>query len=73
MTEVEAMAAKLGLDLPISIDQRIAAAGRVGEHKTSMLQEIEAVVELGAGLGVPMPCTNAVYEKSRSITPKGIR
>ncbi|HEX4277840.1 MAG TPA: 2-dehydropantoate 2-reductase [Bryobacteraceae bacterium] len=73
MTEVEAVAAKLGLDLPISIDQRIAGAEKVGEHKTSMLQDLEAgrpmeleavvgaVVELGDRLGVPMPCTNTVY------------
>ncbi|PYR33489.1 MAG: hypothetical protein DMF93_25195, partial [Acidobacteria bacterium] len=39
MTETEAVAAKLGVDLPISIDQRMAGAEKVGEHKTSMLQE----------------------------------
>jgi 2-dehydropantoate 2-reductase len=73
MAEVEAVAAKLGLELPISIDQRMAGAEKVGEHKTSMLQDLEAgrpmeldpvvgaVVELGERLGVPMPCTRAVY------------
>jgi 2-dehydropantoate 2-reductase len=73
MIEVEAVAAKLGIELPISIDQRIAGAEKVGEHKTSMLQDLEAgrpleleavvgaVVELGERLGVPMPQTRAVY------------
>src|SRR5678815_2113593 len=73
MTETEAVAAKLGLEMPISIDQRMAGAEKVGAHKTSMLQDLEAgrpleleavvgaVVELGERLGVPMPSTCAVY------------
>jgi 2-dehydropantoate 2-reductase len=85
MTEVEAVAAKLGLDLPISIDQRIAGAEKVGEHKTSMLQDLEAgrpleleavvgaVVELGDRLGVPMPHTKTVYACTRLLeATKGI-
>jgi 2-dehydropantoate 2-reductase len=67
------VAMKLGLDLPITIDQRIAGAEKVGEHKTSMLQDLEAgrpmeleavvgaVVEIGDRLGVPMPVTRTVY------------
>jgi 2-dehydropantoate 2-reductase len=73
MTETEAVAAKLGLELPISIDQRMAGAAKVGAHKTSMLQDYEAgrpmeldavvggVIELGERLGVSMPATQAVY------------
>jgi 2-dehydropantoate 2-reductase len=73
MAECEAVAGKLGLELPISIDQRMAGAEKVGEHKTSMLQDLEAgrpleieavvgaVVELGEKLGVAMPATRAVY------------
>jgi 2-dehydropantoate 2-reductase len=73
MIETEAVAAKLGIELPISIDQRMAGAEKVGAHKTSMLQDLEAgrpmeieavvgaVVELGDRLGVPMPSTRAVY------------
>ncbi len=73
MTEVEAVAAKLGMELPISIEQRIEGAGKVGEHKTSMLQDLEAgrpleleaivgaVAELGERLEVPMPHTRSVY------------
>jgi 2-dehydropantoate 2-reductase len=73
MVETEAVAGKLGIELPISIEQRMAGAEKVGAHKTSMLQDWEggrpmeleavvgAVVELGERLGVPMPSTRAVY------------
>jgi 2-dehydropantoate 2-reductase len=65
MQEVEAVSLKLGMELPVSIDQRIAGAEKVGEHKTSMLQDLEAgrpmelealvgaVVELGERVGCP--------------------
>jgi 2-dehydropantoate 2-reductase len=42
MVETEAVAAKLGIEIPISIDQRMAGAEKVGAHKTSMLQDLEA-------------------------------
>jgi 2-dehydropantoate 2-reductase len=73
MEETIAVGAKLGLEVPITIDQRIAGAEKVGEHKTSMLQDLEAgrpieleavvgaVVELGERLNVPIPNTCAVY------------
>ncbi len=79
MTEAEAVAAKLGMELPVSIDQRIAGAEKVGEHKTSMLQDLEAgrpmeleavvgaVVELGERLGVAMPHTRTVYAATRLL------
>ncbi len=73
MAETEALAGNLGIEMPISIDQRIAGAEKVGEHKTSMLQDLEAgrpleldaiagaALELAERLGVPMPHTRAVY------------
>ena len=73
MAETEAVAGRLGIELPISIEQRMAGAEKVGAHKTSMLQDLEAgrpleieavvgaVVELGERLGVPMPSTRTVY------------
>jgi 2-dehydropantoate 2-reductase len=73
MTEVEAVAAELGIELPVSIEQRMAGAEKVGEHKTSMLQDLEAgrpleleavvgaVVGIGERLGVAMPHTKSVY------------
>jgi len=79
MQEVEAVSGKLGMELPVSIDQRIAGAEKVGEHKTSMLQDLEAgrpmeleaivgsVVELGERLGVPMPYTRTVYDCTKLL------
>ncbi len=73
MTEAECVATRLGMKLPVSIDQRMAGAARVGEHKTSMLQDLEAgrpleleaivgaVLELGERLHVAMPATRAIY------------
>jgi 2-dehydropantoate 2-reductase len=73
MTETAAVAARLGIEMPISIDQRMAGAEKVGAHKTSMLQDLEAgrpleleavvgaVIELGERLGVAMPATRTVY------------
>jgi 2-dehydropantoate 2-reductase len=53
MVESEAVAARLGIELPISIDQRMAGAETVGAHKTSMLQDFEAgrPMELEAVVG----------------------
>jgi 2-dehydropantoate 2-reductase len=73
MAETQAVASRLDIELPISIDQRMAGAEKVGKHKTSMLQDLEAgrpmeidaivgaVVELGGLLGVAMPATQTVY------------
>jgi 2-dehydropantoate 2-reductase len=73
MTETEAVARKLGIDIGISVEQRIEGAEKVGHHKTSMLQDLEsgrpleldaivgAVVELGSKVGLSLPCTQAVY------------
>ena len=73
MEETVAVGAELGLEVPITLDQRIAGAEKVGEHKTSMLQDLEAgrsieleavvgaVVELSERLNVPMPHIRAVY------------
>lgn len=80
MCEAAAVAKRLGLDLPVSIDQRIAGAAKVGEHKTSMLQDLEAgrpleleavvgaIVELGERVGVPMPRTAAVYACAKLLS-----
>jgi len=79
MAETEAVAGKLGIELSISIDQRMAGAEKVGAHKTSMLQDYEAgrpmeldagvgaVIELGHRLGVPTPATRAMYACARFL------
>jgi 2-dehydropantoate 2-reductase len=80
MEEVEAVSRKLGMELPVSIEQRIAGAEKVGEHKTSMLQDLEAgrpmelealvgsVVELGERVGQGMLCTRTVYNITRLLS-----
>jgi 2-dehydropantoate 2-reductase len=82
MSEAGAVAAKLNIEIPISIDQRIAGAEKVGAHKTSMLQDYEAgrpmeldaivgaVVELGDRLGVPTPATRVVYACAKLLDEK---
>jgi 2-dehydropantoate 2-reductase len=79
MQEVEAVSHKLGMELPVSIERRMAGAEKVGEHKTSMLQDLEAgrpmelealvgsVVELGERVGVPMPHTRTIYSCVRLL------
>jgi 2-dehydropantoate 2-reductase len=85
MAETEAVAAKLDIELPISIEQRMAGAEKVGAHKTSMLQDLEAgrpmeleavvgaVLELGERLQVPMPATRAVYACAKLLDEQRLR
>jgi 2-dehydropantoate 2-reductase len=73
MTEAESVARKLGIDIGVSIEQRLEGAEKVGHHKTSMLQDVDAgrpmeleaivgaVVELGNKMGLSLPYTNSVY------------
>jgi 2-dehydropantoate 2-reductase len=73
MEEVDAVARRLGVEIPVTIDQRIRGAARVGAHKTSMLQDMEAgrpmeidavvgsVVELAGRLNVPVPHLETIY------------
>jgi len=82
MAETEAVAARLGIELPVSIDQRMAGAENVGAHKTSMLQDLEAgrpmeleavvgaVVELADTLGIPVTTTRTVYACAKMLDEK---
>jgi 2-dehydropantoate 2-reductase len=79
MTEADAVAEALGVRLPLTIDQRMEGAKKVGAHKTSMLQDLEAgrpmelesvigvVIELGEKLGLPMPHTKTLYSCARLL------
>ena len=72
MLEAKEVAEALGIRFAIDVDRRIAGAAEVGEHKTSMLQDLErgrkmeidallgAVVELGAMTEHAMPQCRAV-------------
>jgi 2-dehydropantoate 2-reductase len=72
MEEAESIAGRLGIQLRRTIDERLAGAEAVGEHKTSMLQDLEAgrrlemdalvgtVLELGRLVDVPTPAIESV-------------
>lgn len=73
MREAQAVAEALGVRFMVSLERRMAGAAAVGEHKTSMLQDVEAgrpleldalvgaVVELGRLTGVPTPAIDAIH------------
>jgi 2-dehydropantoate 2-reductase len=73
MTEAQTIAHKLGIVFRVSLEKRIAGAEKVGRHKTSMLQDVEAgrppelealvgsVVELGRLTRTPTPHIDTVY------------
>jgi len=42
MREAQAVAHKLGIEFRVTLEKRIAGAEKVGKHKTSMLQDVEA-------------------------------
>ncbi|MEY3969830.1 MAG: 2-dehydropantoate 2-reductase [Pseudomonadota bacterium] len=73
MTEAQTIANKLGITFRVSLEKRIEGAEKVGAHKTSMLQDIEAgrsveidalvgaVAELGRLTEIPTPHIDTVY------------
>jgi len=73
MREAEQVANKLGVGFRVTLEKRIAGAEKVGKHKTSMLQDVEAgrdpeidalvgaVIELGVLTGVPTPHIDTAY------------
>jgi 2-dehydropantoate 2-reductase len=73
MREAQEVAHKLGIEFRVTLDKRIAGAEKVGAHKTSMLQDIEAgrapeidalvgsVAELGRLTQTPTPHIDSVY------------
>jgi 2-dehydropantoate 2-reductase len=72
MAEAEAVGTALGVRFQVDIETRIGWSADVGEHKTSMLQDLElgrpmeidalvtAVVEMGDLAGVDTPFLDAV-------------
>jgi 2-dehydropantoate 2-reductase len=84
MAEAQAVGERLGVAFKISLENRIAGAGAVGAHKTSMLQDVEAgrelelgalmgsVIELGEIAEVPTPVIRQVYALA-SLLSKTLR
>jgi 2-dehydropantoate 2-reductase len=79
MTEAQSVANKLGITFRVPIEKRIAGAERVGHHKTSMLQDVEAarpleteallgsVIELARLTDTPTPHLDAVYALTKLL------
>ncbi len=79
MSEAQEICRELGVTLRVSIEKRIAGAEKVGAHKTSMLQDVEAgrplelealvgsVIELGRLTGTPTPHIDTVYALMRLL------
>ena len=79
MEECAAVAAALGVELPISVERRLEGGLAVGDHRTSMLQDWEAgkpletdcmtgaVVEIAAMVGVPVPATAALHRMTKAV------
>jgi 2-dehydropantoate 2-reductase len=73
MREAQSVANKLGIEFRVTLEKRIAGAEKVGKHKTSMLQDIEAgrapeidalvgaVIELARLTETPTPHIDTVY------------
>ena len=73
MREAQSVAGKLGIAFRVPLEKRIAGAEKVGRHKTSMLQDVEAgrepeidallgtVVELARLTDTPTPHIDSVY------------
>jgi 2-dehydropantoate 2-reductase len=79
MSEAQQIAEKLGATFRVPLEKRIAGAEKVGHHKTSMLQDVEAgrdlevdallgaVVELGRLTEIPTPHLDTVYALTKLL------
>ena len=79
MTEFVQVGAGLGIELPMSVDERLVVTRRLGDFRTSMLNDVEAgralevegllgvVVELADKLGLAVPASRAVYALARGL------
>jgi len=73
MREAVRVAGAVGVEIDLSVEQRLEGAARVGEHRTSMLQDVEsgrpleadalvgAVVEIGRLVGMELPRLEMLY------------
>jgi 2-dehydropantoate 2-reductase len=82
MQEARLVGEALGVKFSVDVDERIAMAEKVGNHRTSMLQDVEAgrpteldsllgvVIELAQMVGIATPALDLVYDltKFRSRT-----
>jgi 2-dehydropantoate 2-reductase len=79
MAEFARVGDRLGLRLPMSVEERMDVTRKLGDFRTSMLNDAEAgrplevdgllgvVVELAGKLGEPVPASRAVYALARGL------
>ncbi len=79
MREAQDVAEKLGVTFRVSLEKRIDGAEKVGKHKTSMLQDVEAgraieidalvgaVIELGELTNTSTPTISAIYQATKLL------
>jgi 2-dehydropantoate 2-reductase len=79
MGEAQSVANQLGVKFRVSLEKRIAGAEKVGHHKTSMLQDVEAartleidavlgsVMELARLTNTPTPHIDTVYALTKLL------
>lgn len=79
MEEARAVAEALGITFAVDIEERMDMAAKVGAHRTSMLQDVEAgrpteldsllgaVIELGGLSGVATPALQMVYDLAKFV------
>ena len=79
MSEAQSVANQLGIKFRVPLEKRIAGAEKVGHHKTSMLQDVEAartlevdallgsVVELARRTNTPTPHMDTVYALTKLL------
>jgi 2-dehydropantoate 2-reductase len=85
MTEFAELGERIGLKLPMSVDERLVVTRRLGDFRTSMLNDLEAgrplevegllgvVVEMADKIGQPVPMSRAVHALVRAIDPATMR
>ncbi len=79
MTEFAELGERIGLKLPMTVDERLVITRRLGDFRTSMLNDREAgrpmevegllgvVVEMADRIGHPVPMSRAVHALARAI------
>ena len=82
MLEAQMIAEKLGVVFRVDVERRISGAEKVGKHKTSMLQDLEAgnnleidallgsVIELGRITNTLTPCLSTVFALTKLLNTK---
>jgi 2-dehydropantoate 2-reductase len=79
MEEVERVVERLDIKMKMTLERRIEVTESLGDHKTSMLQDIEAkrmpeiaanmeaVIEIARLVGVPTPMLEAICTATRLL------